>query len=172
MTSSAPSSSGTDYVVTEDVGLNLRCLNGFPGPYCKPMLESIGDNGLWELMKNYDDKHALVTCTLAAVNVAEGSGGGEGEGGEGGGGGDGGGGGGEAAAAEVFVGTIEGAVLGPPRGDVKHGKSSWNSVFTPDGYDKTFGELQFHEQAAFSHRRAAILKFLDEKVAAPSPTAA
>ena len=89
MTSSAPSSSGTDYVVTEDVGLNLRCLNGFPGPYCKPMLESIGDNGLWELMKNYDDKHALVTCTLAAVNVAEGSGGGEGEGGEGGGGGEG-----------------------------------------------------------------------------------
>ena len=62
----------------------------------------------------------------------------------------------------------EGAVLGPPRGDVKHGKSSWNSVFTPDGYDKTFGELQFHEQAAFSHRRAAILKFLDKVAPAAS----
>ena len=32
-------------MVTEDVGLNLRCMNGFPGPYCKPMLEAIGDNG-------------------------------------------------------------------------------------------------------------------------------
>lgn len=40
-------------------------------------------------------------------------------------------------------------------------------MFTPVGYDKTFGELQFHEQAAFSHRRAAILKFLD-KVAPPA----
>ena len=26
---------GTDYVITEDVGLALGCLNGFPGPYCK-----------------------------------------------------------------------------------------------------------------------------------------
>jgi inosine triphosphate pyrophosphatase len=43
-------------------------------------------------------------------------------------------------------------------------------VFTPDGHDKTFGELQFHEQAAFSHRRAAILKFLD--AVAPADAAA
>lgn len=132
-------------MVTEDVGLNLSCLNGFPGPYCKPMLEHIGDNGLWELVSKYEDKRCLVTCTLAAVRVT-GAGGEAAEG---------------ADEAKVFVGTIGGSVLGPPRGDVKHGKSSWNSVFTPDGYEKTFGELQFHEQAAFSHRREAILKFLD-----------
>ena len=28
-----------DFVITEDVGLRLDCLNGFPGPYCKPMIE-------------------------------------------------------------------------------------------------------------------------------------
>lgn len=132
-----------DWVVTEDVGLHLRCLNGFPGPYCKPMLEAIGDAGLWDMMSRYEDRHALVTCNLAAVHVRDG---GELDG-----------------TPELFVGEIEGAVLGPPRGDVKHGKASWNSVFTPAGYDKTFGELQFHEQAMFSHRRRAILKFLEAK---------
>ena len=135
-----------DWVITEDVGLSLRCLHGFPGPYCKPMLEAIGDVGLWEMMSRYEDRHALVTCTLAAVHV-RGNGGG----------------GGAGSTPELFVGTIEGAVLGGPRGDVKHGKASWNSVFTPDGYDKTFGELQFHEQATFSHRKRAILKFLEAK---------
>ena len=53
-----------DWVITEDVGLSLRCLHGFPGPYCKPMLEAIGDVGLWEMMSRYEDRHALVTCTL------------------------------------------------------------------------------------------------------------
>ena len=100
--------------------------------------EAIGVVGLWEMMSRYEDRHALVTCTLAAVHVSR-IGGEVVEGGT----------------PELFVGTIEGAVLGPPRGDVKHGKASWNSVFTPDGYDKTFGELQFHEQATFSHRKRA-----------------
>ena len=59
-----------DWVITEDVGLSLRCLHGFPGPYCKPMLEAIGDVGLWEMMSRYEDRHALVTCTLAAVHVS------------------------------------------------------------------------------------------------------
>ena len=107
------------------------------------MLEAIGDAGLWDMMSRYEDRHALVTCNLAAVHVRDG---GELDG-----------------TPELFVGEIEGAVLGPPRGDVKHGKASWNSVFTPAGHDKTFGELQFHEQAMFSHRRRAILKFLEAK---------
>ena len=46
-----------DFVVTEDVGLGMRCLNGFPGPYCKPMLEAIGPEGLWNLASRYDDTH-------------------------------------------------------------------------------------------------------------------
>jgi hypothetical protein len=35
--------------------------------------------GLWELMSHYDDKHALVTCTLAAVHVVNFSGAEEGD---------------------------------------------------------------------------------------------
>ena len=106
------------------------------------MLEAIGDRGLWDLASRYDDRAATVTCTLAAIRV---------RGGE------------EArdASPRLHVGVIEGAILGPPRGDVKHGKASWNSVFTPEGREKTFGELAFAEQAEFSHRKEALVKFLD-----------
>ena len=58
-----------DFVVTEDVGLGMRCLNGFPGPYCKPMLEAIGPEGLWNLASRYDDTHTVVTCTVASLRA-------------------------------------------------------------------------------------------------------
>ena len=58
-----------DFVVTEDVGLGMRCLNGFPGPYCKPMLEAIGPEGLWNLASRYDDKHTTVACVVASLRA-------------------------------------------------------------------------------------------------------
>jgi inosine triphosphate pyrophosphatase len=137
-------------VVTEDVGLSLGCLNGFPGVYCKPMLEAIGDDGLWNLVQKYEDKKARVTCTLAAVSVEMNE---------------------RTKRADIFnanacecieIGAIEGTI-GPPKGNVKHGATSWNSVFTPTGRSQTFGETPFEEQAQFSHRREAIMKYLDSR---------
>lgn len=135
------------HVVTEDVGLELGCLNGFPGVYCKPMLEAVGDDGLWDLVRRYDDNSARVTCNLGCWPlklatdgrfVAPD---------------------GVSSVAETFVGALEGSI-GPPRGDVKHGATSWNSVFTPTGHARTFGEMPFEVQATFSHRRQAIMKYL------------
>ena len=137
------------HVVTEDVGLELGCLNGFPGVYCKPMLEAVGDDGLWDLVRRYDDNSARVTCNLGCWPlklatdgrfVAPD---------------------GVSSVAETFVGALEGSI-GPPRGDVKHGATSWNSVFTPAGRAQTFGETPFEEQAKFSHRRQAILQYLKQ----------
>ena len=136
-------------VVSEDVGLELGCLNGFPGVYCKPMLEAVGDGGLWDLVRRYDDNSARVTCNLGCWPlklatdgrfVAPD---------------------GVSSVAETFVGALEGSI-GPPRGDVKHGATSWNSVFTPAGRAQTFGETPFEEQAKFSHRRQAILQYLKQ----------
>ena len=124
-------------VVTEDVGLELGCLNGFPGVYCKPMLEAIGDGGLWELVRRYEDKSARVTCNLGSCDT-------------------------RGFESRMFVGSLEGSI-GPPRGDVKHGATSWNSVFTPAGRAQTFGETPFEEQAKFSHRRQAIMEYLENR---------
>ncbi|EEH52079.1 uncharacterized protein MICPUCDRAFT_53623 [Micromonas pusilla CCMP1545] len=136
---------GADFLVTEDVGLALQCLNGFPGPYCKSMLERVGPEGLWNLCSRYEDRSCLVTCTLAAIDLRGGRFHWE-----------------ESIKnARTFVGELVGCISGPPRGSVMHGKASWNSVFTPAGYDQTFGEMSYAKQASFSHRRMAILKFLD-----------
>lgn len=124
-----------DFLLVEDVSLGIDALNGFPGPYCKPMLEAIAPEGLWDLMSRYDDRRATVTCTLGVMDLKCGG------------------------APKIFSGTISGTMV-PPRGDVKHGKASWNSVFQPDGFSKTFGELQFEEQAQISHRRIALEKFI------------
>ena len=134
-------------VVTEDVGLELGCLNGFPGVYCKPMLEAVGDGGLWDLVRRYDDNSARVTCNLGCWPLKLGTDG-------------------RPVAPDgvssdtgMFVGALEGSI-GPPRGDVKHGATSWNSVFTPTGHALTFGEMPFEVQATFSHRHQAIMKYL------------
>jgi inosine triphosphate pyrophosphatase len=133
-----------DYLLVEDVSLDLDALNGFPGPYCKPMLEAIGPDGLWDVMSRYEDRNATVTCTVGAMSVREA---------------------GDSSETNVFVGSIRGTMV-PPRGDVKHGKASWNSVFQPAGFAKTFGELQFVEQAEISHRRIALEKFLENAIEA------
>lgn len=137
---SAAMHAGQDFLLVEDVSLELEALNSFPGPYCKAMLEAIGPSGLWDLMSRYDNRRARVTCTVGAMDLV-GRHWGERE-------------------VQIFSGSIHGVIVAP-KGDVQHGKASWNSVFLPDGYDKTFGELQFHEQAEMSHRRIALERFLD-----------
>lgn len=129
-----------DYILVEDVSLSLDALQGFPGPYCKPMLESIGPDGLWSLMSRYEDRHASVTCTLGVIDLRA-----------------------QEKTISVLAGSLTGSVVAP-RGNVQHGKASWNSVFQPDGCDKTFGELQYEEQAEISHRRKVLESFLNKIV--------
>jgi non-canonical purine NTP pyrophosphatase (RdgB/HAM1 family) len=139
---------GADFILSEDVGLRLGFLNGFPGNYCKPMLEAIGVPGLWDLCARYPEENRLgeATCHLGVVSVADlvvastSSN--------------------ELPKAVVFEGVLKGTMVAP-RGTVMHGKASWNACFLPEGFERTFGELQFEEQAKMSHRRRALMKFAD-----------
>ena len=124
-----------DYVLAEDVSLELYALGGFPGPYCKPMLEAIAPEGLWNLMSKYADRRAEVRCTVGMIDMRK-----------------------VEKVPTIFEGCIQGTVV-EPAGDVKHGKSSWNSVFQPEGYTSTFGQLQYEEQAKISHRHKALEAF-------------
>jgi|TARA_B100001142_G_scaffold228751_2_gene226868 inosine triphosphate pyrophosphatase len=84
------------------------------------MLERVGPEGLWNLCSRYEDRSCLVTCTLAAIDLRGGRFHWE-----------------ESIKnARTFVGELVGCISGPPRGSVMHGKASWNSVFTPAGYDQ------------------------------------
>jgi XTP/dITP diphosphohydrolase len=65
----------------------------------------------------------------------------------------------------LFVGTVDGTLVWPPRGDKGFG---FDPVFMPDGYDITFGEMPSDRkhswspgQAGLSHRARAFAKFVD-----------
>ena len=59
--------------------------------------------------------------------------------------------------AEVFRGEAHGALIWPPRGDKGFG---YDPMFLPDGYDRTFGELDPAEKHRISHRADAFRKLV------------
>ncbi|MER3355762.1 MAG: non-canonical purine NTP pyrophosphatase, partial [Hoeflea sp. D1-CHI-28] len=58
---------------------------------------------------------------------------------------------------EVFPGTVDGHVVWPMRGDMGHG---YDPVFQPNGYDRTFGEMDGNEKNRMSHRADAFAKLV------------
>ena len=48
----------------EDVSLEIKSLNGLPGPLIKWFLEAIGTDGIYNLIKNSDDKTAVGRITM------------------------------------------------------------------------------------------------------------
>tara|TARA_Y100000590_G_scaffold452259_1_gene595101 strand:- start:84322 stop:84945 length:624 start_codon:yes stop_codon:yes gene_type:complete len=66
---------------------------------------------------------------------------------------------------EYFVGKVEGTIVWPPRGEYGFG---YDSIFLPDGLDKTFGEISSSEKHSWSpdkpglsHRARAFSKFVN-----------
>lgn len=100
------------------------------------LLDAVGETGLWDIVRRFEDHGASTVCTLGAVDLRQGAG----------------------APVQLFRGELRGTVV-PPRGDVRHGAKSWNSSFQPDGQTRTFGEVPIDEQAQFSHRHLALKAF-------------
>jgi XTP/dITP diphosphohydrolase len=66
---------------------------------------------------------------------------------------------------EDFEGRVDGTLVWPPRGDKGFG---YDPMFLPDGYAKTFGEMNGHEKhgmppfgAGLSHRARAFIKLAE-----------
>ncbi len=59
---------------------------------------------------------------------------------------------------ENFEGRVYGTLVWPPRGRCGFG---YDSMFMPDGHDKTFGEIPYDEKQRISHRAAAFQKLID-----------
>lgn len=67
---------------------------------------------------------------------------------------------------QVFTGTVCGTLIWPPRGDQGH---DFDTMFVPDGDDRTFGEMSVAEKNRFSSRRAAFTQMRAWLDAGPSP---
>lgn len=59
---------------------------------------------------------------------------------------------------EDFEGRVYGTLVWPPRGRCGFG---YDSMFMPDGHDKTFGEIPYDEKQRISHRAAAFQKLIN-----------
>jgi XTP/dITP diphosphohydrolase len=59
---------------------------------------------------------------------------------------------------EVFEGEVHGAIVWPPRGDRGFG---YDPIFLPDGYERSFGEMDPDRKHEISHRARAFRRFVD-----------
>lgn len=128
-------------VLVEDTSLSFNALGGrLPGTLIKWFLEEIGNDGLIKLLAEFDDRTATASLVYGLYDGTE---------------------------LRTFEGDQQGTIvttLPELAGDGWHGGKSWNSIFTPDGADKTFAEMTDEELMPFSHRARAIEKlraFLD-----------
>jgi non-canonical purine NTP pyrophosphatase (RdgB/HAM1 family) len=91
-------------------------------------LETVGTEGICKMLEGYEQLEATAETCLGYF---------------------------DGDAFVSFSGVVEGQIARQPRGDFGFG---WDSIFIPNGWDKTFAEMTPEEGAAVSMRRAAALK--------------
>lgn len=115
--------------IVEDTCLCFNALGGLPGPYIKWFLEKLGNEGLNKLLAAYPDKSAYALCTFSIMYKDD-------------------------MEPIVFDGRTPGQIV-MPRGDNQFG---WDPVFQPDGFDKTYAELDKEVKNSISHRGRSLAK--------------
>jgi non-canonical purine NTP pyrophosphatase (RdgB/HAM1 family) len=129
-------------VLVEDVSLSFMALGRLPGPLIRWFLEEMSTQGLCRIMQPYDDKRAVAGIIYGLF---------------------------DGHAMKLFEAHVEGTVSPEPRSIEETGWKSnfgWNSVFIPDGSDKTYAQMSDDELKRFGHRHKAVLKlqaYLEQK---------
>lgn len=117
-------------VVVEETGLELACMNGFPGPLVRWMLEALGAAGIANVAIRVGDPGVVARCALMLKGRDR----------------------------EVMAeGATAGRLVLPPRGS---GGFGWDPVFEPDGLGQTYAELGDEVKDRIGHRGRAWRRFL------------
>ena len=118
-------------LITEDTGLYIKAMNGYPGPFIKHFFNSIGPQGIIDFLKNRD--RSAEAITVVAYCNSKGN-----------------------------VKTFEGKVKGRISTYAAAGsRFAWDTIFIPEGYDKTYAEIGAEEKNRISQRRKALEKFAE-----------
>ncbi len=118
----------------DDTGLMVDALDGAPGVYSARYAgePSNSQRNIEKLLKNLEgetNRKAQFTTIIAVILNDE---------------------------TFFFEGTIRGQIIETQKGD---GGFGYDSIFMPDGYDKTFAELPAEVKNSISHRAIAMQKF-------------
>lgn len=115
-----------DWVMVEDVSVCLDCLGGLPGPLIKWFLKSIGGEGISRLCQKMGNNRAAAKVVIGLAKPD--------------------------SDIHFFEGKVAGVIVAP-RGENGFG---WDSIFMPDGAQKTFGQMTAEEKNKVSMRRMAL----------------
>lgn len=116
-------------VIVEDTALSYDAMGELPGPYIKWFLKSLGTEGLYKMLAGFENKSAKAICTFAYCP-------------------------GPGQEVLLFQGINPGRIVAP-RGKEVFG---WNPVFEPEGFDKTYAEMDDDTKNSISHRFLALEK--------------
>lgn len=117
---------GSGWVLVEDTGLAIRAWAGFPGALIKWALATLGEAGLCRQLHDWPDRHATATVVLCLFDGQH---------------------------MHTFSGQTEGTITHTPRGEFGFG---WDSIFQPDGYEITYGEMPRDAKMQISMRGQAV----------------
>ena len=116
-------------VIVDDVGFFLEAWNGFPGPFVKYILDTVGKEGILKMLEGEENRSVVVKAVIGFHDGKE---------------------------IHTFVGEVRGVVASEARGDNGFG---WDSIFIPESSDKTYAQMSLKEKSGISHRRVALEKF-------------
>lgn len=115
----------------DDTLLHFEALHGLPGPYINDFSTKLGADGLYRLLKDFDNKNAEAVAMIGCMTAS--------------------------GKTYIVEGRIKGTIVAP-RGIVAFG---WDPIFQPDGFDQTFAEMGVAGKAQISHRSKALRELTD-----------
>ncbi len=114
------------HIFVEDAGLFIECLNGFPGPYSAYIFQTIGNEGILDLMKNEENRAAYFKSVIAFFANGK---------------------------IKLFVGKTNGTIFTEKRGTKGFG---FDPIFLPTDEGLTFAEMSLTTKNLYSHRQKSL----------------
>lgn len=107
-------------IIVEDTKLSFRAMGALPGPLIKWFFQELGDEGLCALLDNYDDRTAFAGAVIAYFDGTN---------------------------LEIFERELIGSISDKP--SKNNTGFGWNTIFIPDGSDKTLADMSEKEFEKF-----------------------
>lgn len=109
----------------DDTGLTIHCWGELPGALIKWFLESVGNEGILDMLKSAPSRSATVTTAIGFCNQN---------------------------GSQVFVGELDGKIADKSKGENGFG---YDPIFIPKDSNRTFAEMTNAEKDAISMRAIA-----------------
>ena len=118
-------------LATDDSGLFIEALNGFPGPYSSYVYKKIGVRGILKLLEGETSRRACFKTAVAVIIPP---------------------------LERVYTGETCGEIALEPRGE--HG-FGFDPIFIPENSKRTYAEMTLEEKNRISHRYKAYKKMVE-----------